>query len=321
MCPAGRRPQGPLGRVGIIPPVLPYLLVAAGAVALIAAVVVIRSFGPGVRIGRLLATARPVHVAEARALAERGTLRYVAVRGRIDSEDDFEDAHHRPLVFRRTRWEAKAERRWVAFDERRESVPFQVNEGLDTIEVDVDQLDEGLIVVPRESVGVASDLPEGGPPGSPPSTPVRVRIDQISAVEHAIVAGVPRIVGSAVRIGPGLGRPLVLTTLEPAEAMRILARGRARTARVATTLLVVGLAALAIGIVWLIVATLLTPQAVAAASPTPSPVGGDPRSAGQGPGLVGNPGFAIGVVALIAVVSIAATLAYVRLTQDRSSRR
>ncbi len=52
-----------------------------------------------------------------------------------------------------------------------------------------------------------------------------------------------------------------------------------------------------------------------AASPTPtSAAGGDPRSAGQGPGLVGDPLLAIAVVALIGVVSLVATLLWVRAT-------
>jgi hypothetical protein len=52
-----------------------------------------------------------------------------------------------------------------------------------------------------------------------------------------------------------------------------------------------------------------------AASPSPSALpGGDPRSSGQGPGLVGDPLLAIGVVALIALLALAAALAYVRVT-------
>lgn len=49
-----------------------------------------------------------------------------------------------------------------------------------------------------------------------------------------------------------------------------------------------------------------------------SGTGGDPRSPGEGPGLVGDPGFAIAVVVLVAVVSVVGTLAYVRLTGSRS---
>jgi hypothetical protein len=50
------------------------------------------------------------------------------------------------------------------------------------------------------------------------------------------------------------------------------------------------------------------------ASPQPSAVTGDPRSNGQGPGLVGTPGLAILGVALIAILSIVVTTLYVRFT-------
>lgn len=63
---------------------------------------------------------------------------------------------------------------------------------------------------------------------------------------------------------------------------------------------------------------ILTVAATAfAASPTPSPGIGDPRSSGQGPGLVGDPLTAILVVAAIAAVTVGITLAYVRMTAGR----
>lgn len=64
--------------------------------------------------------------------------------------------------------------------------------------------------------------------------------------------------------------------------------------------------------------TLILPSLALAASPAPSqPAAGDPRSSGQGPGLVGDPLVALAIVAAIAVVSVVATLAYIRLTRDR----
>ena len=58
--------------------------------------------------------------------------------------------------------------------------------------------------------------------------------------------------------------------------------------------------------------------AVAAASPSPSgAIGGDPRSAGQGPGLVGDPAVAILVVVAIGLAAAALTLVWVRLTGGR----
>ena len=49
--------------------------------------------------------------------------------------------------------------------------------------------------------------------------------------------------------------------------------------------------------------------------------GGDPRSSGEGPGLVGEPGLAILIVVAIAVVAIVATTAYVRLTDPGEGKR
>jgi hypothetical protein len=46
--------------------------------------------------------------------------------------------------------------------------------------------------------------------------------------------------------------------------------------------------------------------------------GGDPRSPGQGPGLVGDPAFALGVVVLVGLVSLGLSLAYVRATNPRT---
>jgi hypothetical protein len=83
-----------------------------------------------------------------------------------------------------------------------------------------------------------------------------------------------------------------------------LVRAAERAGVVATTL-----AALA---AWLLCAT-----ATLAASPSPDPIVGDPRSSGQGPGLVGDPLFALLAVVAIGVGSVAATLLYVRLTARR----
>ncbi|MFL5757143.1 MAG: hypothetical protein ACJ77N_12700 [Chloroflexota bacterium] len=232
---------------------VPLGVLAAGVVAVIASAALLRSMGTRFRIGRLLATASIITVAEARDLASRDVRRYVGVQGRIDSETDFEDAAHRPLVFRRTRWEVRGSRGWQTWDVERQSVPFEIHEGLDAIAIDADDLDEGLVVVPRESVGTAADLAADRPTDARPETPVRVVIDQLSAVEHAIALGVPRRHDGTVALGSGLGRPLVITTLERDEAMRVLAAGRTASVRAATVLLGVGVAGVLVGAVWLLV--------------------------------------------------------------------
>jgi len=60
---------------------------------------------------------------------------------------------------------------------------------------------------------------------------------------------------------------------------------------------------------------LATTATALAASPSPTAAaGGDPRSAGQGPGLVGDPLLAILIVAGIGLVSLVATMLWVRAT-------
>jgi hypothetical protein len=62
--------------------------------------------------------------------------------------------------------------------------------------------------------------------------------------------------------------------------------------------------------------------AVLAAEPTPTPgSGGDPRSPGEGPGLVGDPAFAIIVVVIVGLLSVGLTLVYVRLSGPGPGRR
>ena len=144
-------------------------------------------------------------------------------------------------------WAAVA--RWTTFDDRRERVPFEIREALNSIAVDDAALDSGLVVIPRESVGTAADAPDQVPAGTRPETPVRLRIEQVSSVEHAVVLGVPVIGkdGEPV-ITAGRGRPLILTTLEPDEAMRVLAHGDTRRPLVALVCIAAGLGLLAVGI-------------------------------------------------------------------------
>ena len=88
----------------------PLLIGAVGLGALVAGGLILRTFGGAYRIGRLLATAPVVSVAEANAIAAEGRKAYVRVAGRIDAEDEFEDEHHRPLVFRRVRLQSRTGR-------------------------------------------------------------------------------------------------------------------------------------------------------------------------------------------------------------------
>jgi hypothetical protein len=291
--------------------------VILGVALLGAGFAILRTFGPRYRVGRLLAVTPVVTVAQALGLAESNP-RYLAIQGRIDAEAEFEDDAHRPLVYRRARIQRRRRNAWETVDQHVEAVDFSVREGLDPIAIDHAALDDGLIVIPRESVGVAAEVRDRVPAEIPDDTPIRLRVDLVSSVEHALVLGVPRRLSpeGPVMMTAGGGRPLILTTLERSEAMRVLTEGGERRPLLAAIALAAGVVALGIGLIWALLAALT--GTASAASPAPSQVvGGDPRSSGQGPGLVGDPLVAIGLVLAIGLVAVAATLIYLRLTGGR----
>ncbi len=75
-------------------------------------------------------------------------------------------------------------------------------------------------------------------------------MDQVSSVEHAIVLGVPRLdADGEPRLTAGLGRPLVLSTLDNDEAMRVLSEGRSGRIKVAVVCLAGGVGLLVIALI------------------------------------------------------------------------
>jgi hypothetical protein len=299
----------------------------AGVVALGVAATILRSFGPRYRVGRLLAVVPQIPIAEAVRLAQSGERRYVRIDGRIDSDAEFEDEHHRPLVLRRSRieWRPAKGGSWrrAAADDL-QLAPFVVREGLDEIDIEGAALEDGLIVVPRVSTGSVADLGERAPADAPPGADARLVIEQVSTVEHATVLGVPaRAADGHTVLGPGLGRPLILTTLERDEAMRVLTGGAAGRSRLAIACLAAGAVLIVAAALWWIAESLLGGGVATALAASPDPTlrpGGDVRSGGAA-GFVGEPGLAILGVVGVALVSLVGTLAWVRFTGGRGAGR
>ena len=235
------------------------LLVIIGAAILGAAAVLLRNVGPAYRIGRTLSAAPELALAEVVALASGadGGPRYVRTHGRISSDEEFPDENDRPLVYRRQRLQRRSGRAWATLDDDRVAVPFGIEDRQSFLAVDIDALGDGLVVVPREAVGVASDLPASMLPSGvilPSDAPVRVRIDQLSAIEQATIAGVPTLRAGEPTLSSGAGRPLIVTSLAPDEAMRVLGSERRGTVQAAAAMLVAGAGCVALGLVALILA-------------------------------------------------------------------
>ena len=314
----------------------PLLLGAAGVLALGIAAAILRSFGPRYRVGRLLAVVPQRPVAEAIRIAEAGETRYVRIDGRIDSDAEFEDDAHRPLVLRRTTLEWRPapgggghanDRSWRLLTEPSlELAPFVVREGLDEIAVDAATLTAGLIVVPRVSTGKVGDLGDLGERALEHVTPdaeAQMTVEHVSSVEHATVLGVPvRGADGRTVIGPGMGRPLILTTLERDEAMRVLTGGAARKSRLAIVALATGVALLAAAVIWWLLDALFGGGVAAALAASPDPTirpGTDIRG-GSTAGFMGDPVLAVAVAALVGIGSVVATLTWIRLTGGRARR-
>jgi hypothetical protein len=226
---------------------IPTLLAVAGVLCLLAAALLLRRLGPRYRVGRLLAAAPEASPVEAVALADRGERHYVRVHGRISSDEEFPDDHDRPLVYRRRRVEMYEGGGWRSLVDDREAVPFGIEERGTYLAVDATALDAGLVVISREADGRVADLPADLREGIDPELPGRLIIEQVSAVEHAFVCGVPEKRGDETWLTAGLGRPLILTTLELAAAMRVLARGHRRQLRAVSALIPLGLGLLIAG--------------------------------------------------------------------------
>jgi hypothetical protein len=120
-------------------------------------------------------------------------------------------------------------------------------------------------------------------------------LEQISNLDRATAAG--QLVDGELRAGAG--RPLVVTTLERADALRILGgegRGRLASSTVALALLALGLLLLLAGLALAVASPALGADAPSP-SPTPTPESGDARNGGVGVG----PGGLLGLVAMFAL--------------------
>lgn len=315
---------------------------AAGVVALLLGTLLVSRTGARMRAGRLLAGLSPTEpsLALRAAALQGGTLPYVAVKGSVDATEIFEDEHHRPLVYRRERVLIADGGSWREIDRAVRSVPFVVSDAEGAIAVDAAALDEGLIVLERRWDGTVAELHEARRDyatdasrdlvatlaASDPTRGARLSLEQVSTLDRATAVGALRE-GTLTSHG---SRPLVFTTLERSEALRVVGGGR-RAAQVAgiagSLLLALGAAAVAAAVVLAFVAALglVGSGSMGGAGSVPStglPGGGvESGDARAGAAAVGLAGAASLVVALAVPVAAAGiVVAIVRLAMRRDGR-
>jgi hypothetical protein len=282
-----------------------------GAALLVIGLLLSRRTDARTRAGQLLAGLSPISPTEALKLAAlRGdSAPYLAIKGSIDAPEIFEDEHHRPLVFRRERVSIADEGGWRVIDTAERSLPFVVSDPSNSISIATADLADGLVVVERRWEGSVAELHAAGREYQRPETAAlvaalatsdptrgaRVGLEQISNLDRATAAG--QLVDGELRAGAG--RPLVVTTLERADALRLLggeARGRLVSSTLALALLAIGLLLLLGGVALTLASPALGADA-ASPSPTPTPESGDARNGGVGVG----PGGLLGLVVMFAL--------------------
>jgi hypothetical protein len=234
-----------------------------GAALMVVGLLLSRRTDVRTRAGQLLAGLSPISPTEALKLAAlRGaSAPYLAIKGSIDAPEIFEDEHHRPLVFRRERVSVADTGGWRVIDTAERSLPFVVSDPSSSISIATADLADGLVVVERRWEGSIAELHAAGREYQRPETAAlvaalatsdpkrsaRVGLEQISNLDRATAAG--QLVDGVLRAGAG--RPLVVTTLERADALRLLGgegRGRLASSTLALALLALGVLLLIGGI-------------------------------------------------------------------------
>ncbi len=266
-----------------------------------------------------------------------GDGHYLAVSGNIDAAEAFEDESHRPLVYRRERVLIADGATWREIERVVRSVPFVISDGDHALAIDAAHLGDGLVVIERQWDGSVAELaaahrdyqdPESATlvtqlATAAPATGARVILEQISTLDRGTAAGLLR--DGALTAG-GAGQPLVLTTLDRREALRILGSGqRASLAAGLLTLLLLigGLLLFIIGSAALLSEATSGAGAALSPSPAPSPTVGSGESGdARNGGVATGPGGLAGLIgALAAPFAVGALIAAVVSVVVRARRR
>lgn len=310
-------------------------LLALGIALITLAVWASRRGGTRARAARLMAGLAPVSPDEALLVGED---RYLAVQGSIDAAEAFDDENHRPLVYRRERvlireGDTESGATWRELERVVRSVPFSISDSTTSIAIDAAALTDGLVVIERQWEGSVAELAAAGRAFrdtatntlvaqlalSAPQLKARVTLEQISTLDRGTVVGLLR--NGRLTAG-GAGQPLVLTTLDRREALRILGsepRGTLAVSLLALGALLAGVlitGAALVGLVGELANTGGAGGALPSASPgqVANPESGDARNGGVATG----PGGLLGLIgALLLPLLLGALIALLARTVAR----
>lgn len=318
------------------------LLLGSGALLIALSIWSSRRGGTRTRVARLMAGVSPVSPREALLV---GDGHYLAVSGNIDATEAFEDESHRPLVYRRERVLIEDGSTWREIERVVRSVPFVISDGDHSLAIDAERLGDGLVVIERQWDGSVAELAAAHREfqdsqsatlvaqlaGAAPTAGARVILEQISTLDRGTAAGLLR---DGVITAGGAGQPLVLTTLDRREALRILGSGqRASLAAgiLTLTLLIAGLLLFVIGSAALLsqatsgstsgAGVAVSPSSAPAPSPSPTAASGESGDARNGGVETGPGGLAGLIIALALPFALGALIAIAVSVVVRARRR
>jgi hypothetical protein len=212
---------------------VPLLALVLGAGVVVLGILAIRASGANTGAGRRLAGAPAISLRELHERVDRGSPPRTAVRveGRVRCRDPLTDEHGNPLALVHRDVEVQdATGRWRTVERLRDARGIDLWERSTSVPLDLSDVAEPLIAIPRVWEGTTADLPSalqpavqrllasGGQPAAARST-----TRQVMLVDHLIVlAEASRDPSGALRLDPPPGGFLV-STVELDVAMRLLA--------------------------------------------------------------------------------------------------
>jgi hypothetical protein len=213
------------------------ILLASAAVLVVAGVLLIRSSGSQLAIGRRLAGATPLRVGN---LLDRDALpsRPVRVAGRIRCPDPIvTDDDERLVALHRDVEVRLGDGRWRTIERLRETRGMELWDHDGSLPLDLAQAAEPLVAIPRVWRGTVAELEQDAhraavrrleEEGLRPSA-ARAVTRTISTVDRLLVLAVPvRSAGGGLALEPPPGG-FVVSALDLPDAMRVLGgRGRRR---------------------------------------------------------------------------------------------
>lgn len=242
----------------------PLVALVAGGLAIAGGAWLIRTSGARTGMGRRLAAAPTIPLAELNQLATANALptEPIRIEGRVRCANPIETPEgDRLAVLHRDVDVAMPDGRWRTIEHERDARSIDLWERASSVRLDLSNAAEPLITIPHVWEGIPDELPASYRPAverlvseSGPPTAARATTREISLVDQLIVLAIARRdAGGGLELAPPDGG-FVVSTVDLDVAMRLLAGPRRSRMLTGYALSALGAVAVVVGLVGLAVA-------------------------------------------------------------------